>query len=398
MTKELLLKIFDSAYMQRWNDKLRPIQFIEIDKQAHKLMIAYFLGKFEETIHEVNWMDIIEGTFFEFLQRLITTDIKPTITSSIRRDAKRRKELDMWIYNRLKPILEPLGPDFNKRYIDHFERDDNTLSKRIISASHLLASKWEFDIIEKSNPNAYDIDFIRKWFETSMENYYDLEGVKQLALYKNYSKFIDLCGQLRFQTRWSNLLRFPTTSVLGHSLSVAYFSYLMSVEIGASPKRVYNNTFTGLFHDLPEVLTRDIISPVKNSVDGISDLIKQCEKEQMDAIVYPLIPEMIKKDIRHYTENEFDDIVTIDDKITNTTGDEINEKYNSDTFSPRDGKLVKAADELSAYIEAYSAIKNGSNIREFIDACHNISKKYIEKGSISGINIGRLYESFLIDD
>ena len=46
--KALLLKIFDAAYMQRWNDKIRPVDLIELDKQAHKMVIAYFLGKFEE--------------------------------------------------------------------------------------------------------------------------------------------------------------------------------------------------------------------------------------------------------------------------------------------------------------------------------------------------------------
>lgn len=35
--KALLLKIFSAAYMQRWNDKIRPIELIELDKQAHKM-------------------------------------------------------------------------------------------------------------------------------------------------------------------------------------------------------------------------------------------------------------------------------------------------------------------------------------------------------------------------
>ncbi|MEK6738147.1 MAG: hydrolase, partial [Planctomycetota bacterium] len=38
--KALLLKIFSAAYMQRWNDQIRPIELIELDKQAHKMVIA----------------------------------------------------------------------------------------------------------------------------------------------------------------------------------------------------------------------------------------------------------------------------------------------------------------------------------------------------------------------
>ena len=75
--KALLLKIFDAAYMQRWNDKVRPVEMIELDKQAHKMIIAYFLGKFEENTKGFNWIEIIEGGIFELLQRLVITDLKP---------------------------------------------------------------------------------------------------------------------------------------------------------------------------------------------------------------------------------------------------------------------------------------------------------------------------------
>ena len=80
-------------------------------------------------------------------------------------------------------------------------------------------------------------------------------GIQQLALYSNLRNFIDLCGQLRFQTRWSHIHRIPKTSVLGHMLVVALLFYLFFQEIKACPKRYHNNFFTRLFHGLPEVLT-----------------------------------------------------------------------------------------------------------------------------------------------
>ncbi len=93
----------------------------------------------------------------------------------------------------------------------------------------------------------------------------DVEGLRYLALFPTYRSFVDLCGRLRFQVRWGQLYRVPRTSVLGHMLIVAILSYLFSLEIDACPKRGTNNYFTGLFHDLPEVLTKDIISPVKTA-------------------------------------------------------------------------------------------------------------------------------------
>ena len=79
ISKILLEKIYDSAYVQRWNDKLRPVEFTELDKQAHKMTIAYLLGKFEEGRPGFDWIKIIEVGLFDFLQRLVLTDLKPQL-------------------------------------------------------------------------------------------------------------------------------------------------------------------------------------------------------------------------------------------------------------------------------------------------------------------------------
>ncbi len=68
-----------------------------------------------------------------------------------------------------------------------------------------------------------------------------------------------LVGQLGFQKRWAQTPRIPQTSVLGHLL-FRRSSPIISMEIGACPVRRYNNFFGGPLHDLPEVLTCDIVS------------------------------------------------------------------------------------------------------------------------------------------
>jgi putative hydrolases of HD superfamily len=393
ITKSLLMKLFDSAYMQRWNDKLRPMNFIELDKQAHKMFIAYFLGKFEETKADFNWLEIIEGGIFEFLQRLVITDIKPSIFSRIKENRSRYKKFNKWIFEQIHPYISSLGGEFSARFRDYFSNDSENINRKILNAAHLYSSRWEFDLIERANPNGYDVEFIRRDFEIQMEKFYGLEGLKQLALYNSYRKFIDLCGQLRFQLRWANHHRIPKTSVIGHSLFVAVFSYLFSLENNACHKRKYNNYFTGLFHDLPEVLTRDIISPVKRSIEGISDLIKKYEKEMMQEIFYPLIPESIHGEIRMFTENEFDNVITVDGRRKKVSSVEMN-SYNEDSFNPRDGELVKAVDELGAFIEAHAALENGSKNDEFKNAKNMLKKKYYKKSEITGIDFKRIYSEF----
>ena len=96
-----------------------------------------------------------------------------------------------------------------------------------------------------------------------LDKYSDFEAIKTFNK-EEIQNFINLCGMLRFQIRWSHLYRIPKTSVLGHMLIVAIYSYLFSLEANLSDENIINNFFTGLFHDFPEVFTRDIINPVKN--------------------------------------------------------------------------------------------------------------------------------------
>ncbi|MCG8570300.1 MAG: HD domain-containing protein [Spirochaetes bacterium] len=393
MKKKLLLKIFDAAYMQRWNDKLRPIPFIEMDKQAHKLMIAFFLGKFEEQKRSINWITLIEGAIFEFLQRIVVTDIKPFIFDRIKENQQKYQELNKWIYQHIKEYIQETGEKFNQNFQNYFISNDDTIEKNILNAAHIYASKWEFDILKKFNPLVYDTFYIEERFSEKMENYYNLEGIKQIALYRDYQKFIDLCGQLRFQTRWANLHRFPKTSVLGHSFYVAVISYFFSLQNNSCPKRIYNNVFSGLFHDLPEVLTRDIISPVKQSVEGISDIIKEYEILEMERVFYPLLPDFVLSEMKSYTEEEFESIVFINNEKKKLEGF-IDNQYNKDQYDPRDGLLIKAADELAAFIEAYSAVKNGSYFEEFQQAISNISRKYQKIGTLGNLDLCQLYEQF----
>ncbi|HHX75692.1 MAG TPA: HAD family hydrolase, partial [Firmicutes bacterium] len=82
ITKELLQLLFAAAAIQRWNDHNRPHKgFTELDKQAHKMIYAFLLAKFEEADRgvSINWRHLIEGAFFEFLHRILLTDIKPPI-------------------------------------------------------------------------------------------------------------------------------------------------------------------------------------------------------------------------------------------------------------------------------------------------------------------------------
>jgi putative hydrolase of HD superfamily len=393
LRRALLLKLFSAATMLRWNDKIRPMDLTELDKQAHKMVLAYFLGKWEEERGELDWIGIIEGGLFELLQRVVLTDLKPPLFYRIKSDPARYGRLNDWVGEQLSPILSPLGDAFQRRFREYFDEPEDGVHHRVLDAAHLSATCWEFDILYRMNPGGFEMEAIRERLSTALEPFGDLAGMARLREDDASRRFIDLCGQLRFQVRWANIHRAPRTSVLGHSLIVAFVAYLFSMQVGACRARRINNFFTGLFHDLPEVLTRDVISPVKRSIEGLDAVIKEYEREMMDQDFYGLLPPAWRMEMRLFAEDELENVARVDGESRRVGSGEIGRLYNEDRYSPRDGELVKASDRLAAFIEAYLAIRNGSAAPDLHEAFWAIRSEQSHL-HVAGIDLGGIYADF----
>jgi putative hydrolase of HD superfamily len=396
LSKAIIELFYQAAHIQRWNDHIRPqIGFTELDKQAHKMIIAYILAKFEETEKqmEINWKGLIEGGLFEFLHRIILTDIKPPIFHKLMR--RKGKELNEWVLEQIKNKID-VQEEFFKDFREYLFLQNHPLEKKILRAAHYLATNWEFRIIYNLNKGMYGLENTKQAIENELKEHIDLIGVKKL-LSGRINEFIEYVGQLRFQQRWAQTPRLPETSVMGHMLLVAMLSYLFSIELDACSKRVVNNYFTGLFHDLPEVLTRDIVSPVKKSVEGLRAIIEEIENEQLEDKLLPLLPSDWHKDFRYFIEDEFESkIKTENNEIKLVSSEEINKSFNNDFYSPVDGKIIKICDDLAAYVETYFSISHGITSETLINARNELFSRYKDKKT-AGIDFGKLFEQFKIE-
>ncbi len=404
MLENLIERFYEAASMNRWNDHIRPVELTELDKQAHKMVIAYVIAKFEESDRDIkiNWQNLIEGGIFEFLHRTILTDIKPPVFHKMMEE--KEKDLNKYVFKQLDKDMNGLGNNFKENFKKYFfDHNYAKVEKRILKAAHYMATNWEFKIIYHTSPFIYGIEETKESIENQIEDHYDLIGVQKISLEKKSFGFIDLCGQLRFQERWAHSPRIPKTSVLGHMYIVAITSYLLSLDNNSCQKRLYNNFFTGLFHDLPEVLTKDIISPIKTSIKGLEGIIKDYEEDQMKNRLLPLLPVSWRKEMRYFTQDEFENKIKIDGKIIKGVSySELNNLYNKDEFYPLDGKIIKACDKLTAFIEADISIKHGITSKHLEEGRKNIYEKFKNK-NVSGIDFGKLFNyfrdrSFKIDD
>ena len=379
--------IFSSASIQRWNDYPRMVELVELDKQAHKFIIAYFIAKLEK---DINYTHLIEAGIFEFLRRVVVTDIRPDVFRKALQ--KKSREINSWVISKLALSLKDIdNGTFLQKFEEYLNNPDIYKKERfILKAASYLATRWEFSIVYQTSQFLNDIEDVKKSVEEEIEDYYELIGVRKIALNKKLGKIIDLSGRLRFQKRWAQTPRIPETSVLGHMLTVAIFGYFFSLEVNACDKRLQNNFFTALFHDLPEALTRDIITPVKYCVDELSEIIAEYEIEKIEDDILPNVPEILHEEFSYILglydgiKEEFTNKIKQNGKIE--VVEDIS-KYNLDKYEAIDGIALKQCDKLSAFVEASLSISHGIKSKELISG-----KKEILKGlkEISGIDFKKI--------
>ncbi|WP_337190728.1 HD domain-containing protein [Helicobacter saguini] len=382
---------------------------------------------------KINYILLIEQFLYEFFERVVLTDIKPPVFHKLK--ATHGAELSEFVESTLKNELEnytffknmreylanknshiqssknhnldsKTTTTFEPKNSKNHSSNSNLYSKnpnfkeqniesKILSAAHFYASKWEFDIIYHFNPKLYDMENIKRIIDAQNESFYDLEGMKNAILYSDLREVLGMFAELRFQKRWSQTPRIPQTSVLGHMLIVAISAFLLSCDLNVCEQMRLNHFFGGLFHDLPEVLTRDIISPIKRSVKGLDGIIKGIEKEEMESKILSRLPEFIARDIRFWSENEFANRVILGDCVRcDIESSEIFSRYNENEYRPVCGELLKFCDKLSAFLEARISIAHGLSSPDLLSGSLEIYEQLKDK-KINGMDVGFLLKEFM---
>jgi len=371
LNSHLMYLFFDSANMHRWNDHIRPIDLTEMDKQAHKAAISWLLGKFEESEgNQIDWTKLIEHQMFSFIQRSVLTDLKPQVFYKMTED--RKEQVNEFVISEFDRLVPDADPALRNRFIGFLGDDTKAREDEVIRAAHYLATRWEFNLIYDSNKSLYGIEKTRAEIDDQIIQHKDLAGVREfMSSTSSTMNFIDLVGQLRFQQRWARTPRIPKTAVLGHSLLVANAMYLHDLDSDASDRQIYNDYYTGLFHDLPEVLTKDVITPIKVNVSGLASILDDYEREQVESTIMPLLKKEWHDEFRFMVYDPF----SIADHPE---------------FGKRNGYDLKTCDLFGAYMEAYISICYGVSSSALRDGEMDIGNRILERNG--GIDTKALVE------
>ena len=403
MKKDFILKIFEGFSIVRWNDLVRPFDVVEMDKDAEKLVVAYIIGKFEEHRGvKIDWEWMIYASLFDLLRKISLCDIKSPVQRLIKTQYPDEFiRLNEWVLEQYRQLI-PDKALFSKftLYIGKMSgsipyEDAQEQTARVFRAAHKYSTLRELEMIGMVN-EPQRLERIRRELNADLQKYLDLQGLQLLMTRQKPFDFLMRIEQLRFQTRWNQTPRVPRTSVLGHCFFVAILTLLLGRETGIAfcSRRFYNNFFCALFHDLPEAVTRDIISPVKQATEGLPSIVKSIEDKIVASELVPLMEDFYRDEILYFTNDEFSNRICRDGNVSHVSFDELNTRYNEDAFSPVDGRIVRIADHYSALLEAELSISHGITSKHLRDGKANLLRAYPEGTVISGIDAHALFQSF----
>lgn len=163
------------------------------------------------------------------------------------------------------------------------------------------------------------------------------------------SSFYAYLSRLRWIKRWGLKRNAHTENVMEHSWEVSVIAHTLAL----IKNRYYGGTVdanqiavAALYHDVTEVITGDLPTPIKYHSPEISAAYKQIE-QQAEKELLDLLPQALRADFEVLIEH--------------------------DKMSAECVQIIKAADKISAYLKCQAELKAGN--REFETAAEQLSKK-----------------------
>lgn len=169
--------------------------------------------------------------------------------------------------------------------------------------------------------------------------------------------------RLQSSFRWNHMRRTHPVSVMSHLFFIFFITYVIGNAEGLSEEETTDIMTTALYHDIPEAITGDVITPTKKSVPGFEELLSQIEEEMLDEYL-----------IEHIRSKPF--AAELKERMLNP-------------WNCAHGNLVKLADVFSALFEAKIEVPNSvefahvyRKIRRNLHKFENPSVNYLFRNGI----------------
>ena len=149
-------------------------------------------------------------------------------------------------------------------------------------------------------------------------------------------KFFAFLNRMKYIKRWSLMRSIREENIMEHSQQVAVIAHalaLISNKVFGNSVDVSKVVLLAQYHEVGEVITGDLPTPIKYFNPEIKSAYKDLEKNACEKLI-AMLPENLQSDYTEYI-----------------MPDENTEEY----------KLVKCADRLSAYLKCVEEIRAGNS-------------------------------------
>ena len=149
-------------------------------------------------------------------------------------------------------------------------------------------------------------------------------------------KFFAFLNRMKYIKRWSLMRSVREENIMEHSQQVAVIAHALALinnKIFGGNVDVNKTVMLAQYHEVGEVITGDLPTPIKYFNPEIKNAYKDLERNASERLLN-MLPETLKEEYKQYIIPESD-----------------SEEY----------KLVKCADRLAAYLKCVEEVKAGNS-------------------------------------
>lgn len=303
-----LLKLLFSKWLtiKRWNNFPRIEDVTPLDNSGFVIHIALFLAHLEEKQWKIIDKEyIVKKIIFKLFDSLILADINSGTRDYISKiDSK-----IIWKLNKKvqKFLFSFEWWDFIREDMKNILEDKTMiLENKIISASKNFAGYQEVLINSRVFTNTYDVPLfqIKEFLEEEKKELFSLNLLLDSEKYKKYLLHI---RRLSHSTRWSGKQRNYPISVMSHLVITTFISYILwnLEKLNWEKIDILDLMFRSIYHDIPEFITGDIITPTKKAIPWFVDILEKVEEKMMDDYFFIYVCDDYKKEVSKYMLNPF---------------------------------------------------------------------------------------------
>lgn len=344
--------LFKWASICRWNNFPRIENVTETDNHAfvlHTIVILYYMLTEKEkkkiNLHFI-FKKVLLSSFITFVLSDINSDLKKRL---IQKNNIMYTKLELKVYNILLAMDVPqqIKDDLNNllqtdrsmfwnQY--EFENDLIKYSKLWVAQSEAKINAIVYKDIYSDTIKTLQADMEQEKY--TMFNKY---------MTRNIEKYLHNIRRLQSSFRWNKFRKIYPISVMSHLYIVFALCYIIWRLENLDDDALVDIMKKWLYHDIPESITWDIVTPTKRAVEGFDKVLEEIEET------------MIQENLLLYLDKfKFSQDI---------------KKYMLYASHGERWKLMKLADNFSALFEA----KLESKHSEEFDNIYKNSKKIINK-------------------